>query len=1165
MSLCSSLVVLKYPHSFLNDTIQAKIKCLFKENVLDSHTKVSSSELEWLAGGSEIGKIIRSTDWSKTALGPITKWPASLRTTVSLCLGSNFPINIIWGPEHIQIYNDGYKVLCGAAHPRALGEAYNITWASAWPAIGKPFEQALEGKTSYIENQRMFLERNGYQEETFFTFSLSPIRDDSGNVVGVFHPVTETTSFMLAERRLQTIRDLATSTIKARNPKEAGALVSSSLKKNSYDLPFMFLYLLDEDKTQLNLVGHTGNIDSSEIYQTHIDLNSKFANVLNTKDIERFDTIEEDFGSIVCGDYPEPVKSVYVMPLMGAGTDQPLGLIILGIGPRLPFNNAYTTFFELLRNTITTTINNARAFQDELKRAQALVALDKAKTTFFSNVSHEFRTPLTLILGSLEESLANEIIPLEGEQRANQDLIYRNALRLLKLVNTLLDFSRIEAGRVEGKFEPTDLAVLSRDLASTFRSAVERAGIKLHVDIPSLDELIYIDHDMWEKIVLNLLSNAFKYTFKGEIRVILSLRDNDVVLSVIDSGIGIPKSELSHIFDRFHRIDKSRGRTHEGTGIGLSLVQELVKLHRGKIKVESTLGKGSTFEIFIPRGKSHLVESMSDYSLALPSTAIAPEAFVQEALAWVPADGEKSDEISVSDSGSTNFDYTVSPKSIVLVADDNADMRSYLKRILAKDFIVETVADGESALEFINKKLPDLVLTDVMMPKLDGYQLLDHLRKDPKTKTLPILLLSARAGEEARIEGLNRGANDYIIKPFNAKELIAKLKSTMEISKIRREADNQMRDFFMQSPIPMVIFEGPEHFFTLANPPYEKFVGRKVTGKKLLEVFAYEEVAIFIPLLDQVYITGIPYIGKDIPFVTTDESGKSESHLIDIGYHPLKGAHGEIKGLMAIVQEVTDVFKSKQLLKESKMELQEIVFEQSLLLIELEDERDLRERFVATLSHDLRTPLTAAKMTAQLMARKTNNQEFMFKGSERIVDSINRADMMIRDLLDANRLKAGEKLPIAIEACNLKMIADDTIFELAEVHGDRFVLKAPSSIEGQWGPNEIKRILENLLTNAIKYGSLETPITMTISKSLDAAFIEVHNQGNPISPADQKILFDQYKRLTSAHSGKQTGWGLGLTLVKGLVEAHHGTVGLESSPEKGTTFKVALPLNLREL
>ncbi len=427
------------------------------------------------------------------------------------------------------------------------------------------------------------------------------------------------------------------------------------------------------------------------------------------------------------------------------------------------------------------------AYAEERKRAEVLAELDRAKTAFFSNVSHEFRTPLTLMLSPAEEALAEATSP---EQRERLEVLHRNALRLQKLVNTLLDFSRIEAGRVQASYEPTDLARLTAELACIFRSAIEKAGMRLVVHCEPLGEPIYVDRDMWEKVVLNLVSNAFKFTLEGEIEVSLSRVEDGARLLVRDTGTGISEDQLPHIFDRFHRVEGTRARTHEGTGIGLALVQELVKLHGGTVGVKSVFGQGTTFQLTIPFGRSHLPADRVSDARSTTSSALNADAFVMETLRWLPEGvDEDSPLIEALDRLPLPDPMTeVAERPRILLADDNADMRNYVRRLLSSRYEVAVVADGAAALAAARAERPDLVLTDVMMPRLNGFGLLRELRCDPRTAMIPIIMLSARAGEEARVEGIQSGADDYLVKPFSARELQARVAAHIELAGARREA-----------------------------------------------------------------------------------------------------------------------------------------------------------------------------------------------------------------------------------------------------------------------------------------------------------------------------------------------------------------------------------------
>jgi signal transduction histidine kinase len=417
----------------------------------------------------------------------------------------------------------------------------------------------------------------------------------------------------------------------------------------------------------------------------------------------------------------------------------------------------------------------------ELREANAkLGELDAAKTAFFTNVSHELRTPLTLMLGPLEDGLADAGEPLGPRQKERLTLAHANAMRLLKLVNALLDFSRLQAGRMHATFAPLELAGFTAELAGMFQSAGDRAGVRLMIDCPTVSEPIWVDRELWEKVVSNLLSNAFKFTDRGMIAVSVREQAEHVAVEVKDSGIGIPDGELPRIFERFHRVPSVVGRTQEGTGIGLALVRELVELHGGRVTVHSAMGRGSTFQVELRKGFSHLpaaavTQTAADARLAGNAAVYAAEA-VRQAL---PSTSSRSasDAVSSKPEGA--------PRARVLVVDDNADLRDYISRLLAADYDVSAEPDGLAALAAVRVRAPDIVVSDVMMPRLDGFGLVRELRADPNTASLPVILLSARAGEEASIEGLEKGADDYLVKPFSARELLARVRTHVELARTR--------------------------------------------------------------------------------------------------------------------------------------------------------------------------------------------------------------------------------------------------------------------------------------------------------------------------------------------------------------------------------------------
>ncbi len=762
-----------------------------------------NADIDFLLGGGEMAALMREKDWSQTLLGPVENWSQQLRTVLSLCLNSRFPMVIWWGKESVLLYNNAWRPILGTKHPQSLGKPGQEVWAEIWDIIGVQLNGVLTtGQATWSDDLLLNVDRYGYIEEAYFTYSYSPIFRETGEVEGAFTAVTETTRRVIGERRLSTLRELAANTVEAKSVQETCRIACTMLANNLYDIPFALLYLVEPDSNQARLVGTTGIEAGTPASLEQVDLTQtgdywQLSQVNTTGSSQMIEDLCDRLGNLPGGAWEEPSRSAIVLPIAQSAQKKPLaGLLVLGISPRREFDDEYRGFFDLVANQVTTAIANAQAYEEERKRAEALAELDHAKTVFFSNVSHEFRTPLTLMLGPLEEALSSLVeVQDTGTQknlsvaslRENLQMVQRNGLRLLKLVNTLLDFSRIEAGRVQASYEPTDLAAFTADLASVFRSAIAIARMQLSIDCPPLPEPVYVDREMWEKIVLNLLSNAFKFTFEGEITVSLRLLVEHeggeeeslslspcIVLEVRDTGTGIPTAEIPHLFERFHRVKGAQGRTFEGSGIGLSLVKELVQMHGGTIHVTSVLGEGSCFTVSIPAGSAHLPQDRINAARTLASTTISATPYLEESLRWLPP-------------SPLPLPPSPSPTAHILLADDNADMRDYVKRLLSQHYAVEAVSDGLAALSAIRESVPDLVLTDVMMPELDGFELLQTLRSEPQTREIPIILLSARAGEEARVQGLEAGADDYLIKPFSARELLARVEATLKLSRLRRE------------------------------------------------------------------------------------------------------------------------------------------------------------------------------------------------------------------------------------------------------------------------------------------------------------------------------------------------------------------------------------------
>ena len=1183
------------------------------------------------ANGGEMGQLMRSMDWSSTPLGPIESWPQSLRTTVSICLASRFPLLIWWGPELVMLYNDAYRPILGSTkHPKSMGQRGKECWSEIWNIIGPMLEGVIQaGNATWSFNQMLPLERNGYAEECYFTFSYSPIRDESGGIGGVFTAVTETTGQVLGERRLRTLHDLAEFSAEAKTAEEACTIAADILAKNAADIPFVLLYLLTNDGNKLHLAGSSGLIPDTPLSATEVDLTVEhdgsgpwpLAQVAHTQESVYVDGLAPYASFFTIGVAEPRPHSALVLPISRPGQSQstPYGLLVVGISPMRALDAGYRNFFELIAEQIATAIGKANAYNEARERAEALAELDRAKTTFFSNVSHEFRTPLTLLLGPIEDALADTVHPLSPQQRERLQIVRRNGLRLLKLVNTLLDFSRIEAGRSQALYEPTDLAAFTADLASVFRSAMEQAGLQLVIDCAPLTEPVYVDRDMWEKIVLNLLSNAFKFTFTGQVTVSLRQVENRVELQVSDTGIGIPQEEVPHLFERFHRIRGAKARTHEGSGIGLALINELVKLHYGNIQVASTAGEGTTFTITIPLGTAHLPAERIGTERTWQSTAIGAAPFIEDALRWLPANGKNANDTGTSETVMPDTEQsglfreipatqitTINSRTArahILLADDNADMRDYVRRLHSTSYSVEAVANGADALNAAFARKPDLVITDIMMPELDGFQLLQALHADERTRSVPVILLSARAGEEAAIEGLSAGADDYLVKPFSARELLARVKSHLEIARIRDEATLRVRQHtdhlqkLAQAALQINSTFSAEEILWLITDQARAIIGthQGITSRVPLGNWAHAIHAVSFSNTYADWREADMHIdGYGIYAVVCDKNRpvrlsqfELERHAEWLGFKkdltqrppmrgwlaaPLIGRDGENLGLIQLSDKYdgSDFTEEDEAILVQLAQMASIAIENAQLYQQAQDAIHGRDELLSLVSHDLKNPLGTIKGYAQLLGRMVKranalNIEQLIDGLARIDETSTKMTILINELLGLSRVQMGQQLELDLQPTDIVALAQQAVTahqQTTERHTIVLNTDLPALI-GQWDTSHLERVFANLLTNAIKYSPDGGTILVEVSRqeigNVLHAIVSIQDSGLGIPAADLPHIFEQFHRAGNvARSIK--GTGIGLSSAYQIVKQHGGTITVESTEGQGSSFRVCLPL-----
>lgn len=702
---------------------------------------------------------IAAFDWSTTPLGRRDRWSPTLATSVDIMLSSRFPMILWWGSELTVLYNDAYAPILADKHPGALGGPGLAVWAELSDVIGPMLHGVLDhDEATWSVDQLLVMQRRGYCEETYFTWSYSPVHEH-GRVAGVFTAVTETTGTVLGARRLRLLGALTEATHGAADPLDALRRASIALDEHRLDVPVHALYLRDADgwravrSTGLPTGDPSDPVDPDHLLERAGDQWT----VVRLADLGLPDAPSA---------WEEPVRDGVVVRLPGAAGLDPLGVALIGLSPRLPVDDTTLELARLIGARVASAAVDAGAAEAERRRAAALEELNRSKSAFLSSVSHEFRTPLTLILAPLEDAL-DDGPGVDWTRQADRLTTARaNGLRLLRLVNSLLEFSRLEAGRAVASRRPHDVATLTAELASMFRSAMEAAGLRYTVDVVAPSAPVAIDGDMWETIVFNLLSNALKYTPDGEVRVALRRYAGDIELEVADTGIGVAPDDADRIFDRFYRVVDDRARSIEGAGIGLTLVRELSALHGGTVEVDSALGRGSTFRVRIPvvPAAPNIPSIGDDATPAADHPGARAEPFLDEAGRWLS-------QLPIGGSVAR----PARSRPLLLLVDDNPDMLRYLGSILADDADVVTAADGETALRVARERPPDLVVTDVMMPRVDGLEFVTRLRADERLARVPVLVVSARAGTEAVVDGLQRGADAYVVKPFTARELKARV------------------------------------------------------------------------------------------------------------------------------------------------------------------------------------------------------------------------------------------------------------------------------------------------------------------------------------------------------------------------------------------------------
>ncbi|MCH9730881.1 MAG: SpoIIE family protein phosphatase [Actinomycetia bacterium] len=727
-----------------------------------------------VALGGENGRWFAEFDWAAHPLGPPAQWPTEVCAAMAIALASRFPIGLfLSSTDQFLIYNDACIPMLADKHPAALGQPGREVFWEIWDdSIGPMISGVLDtGNAAGSDELMLPLVTAGRAQERYFTLTYNPIFGGDGEVLGVFIVVLETTGQILGERRLSLLNAVASALMEARSVDDAvNAVIAASANQPS-DVPFIALYVTDPETGDPTLRGATPSM-MSILPRRLSDLTDGRSTAPSSAAVAIIDAVAAVIPGIeqaLGGDCPDQAL------VLAVGEGSTAGAIVVGMSPWRPLDEQYRSFCRLLADQLSSVLASTFYSEEQRARADTLAELDRAKTALLTNVSHEFRTPLTLLLGPLDDAIA--VAESNTVLAESLTTVRRNAGRLKRMVDTLLDFSRIEAGRATARLVCTDVGALTAAIALSFGELCDRAGLELVVDCDPV--LADIDVDMWETILLNLLSNAVKYTLHGSITVEVRDESGQCRVAVRDTGVGIAEADQDRLFERFFRADNVGARSVEGTGIGLALVRGLVELEQGTVGVDSEPDRGTTVTILLPRSPDGVPIEHP------PGGDVDPDnPYIAEAAQWL-------DPVTVGPAA----DAADERRDLVLVAEDNADMRTHLDRVLSARWDTVLVADGASALALARDRHPDAIVTDVMMPVLNGFELVAAIRADPALAAIPILMLSARAGAEEISEGFAGGADDYLAKPFRSQELLDRVEARLSTARRDRQRSAALTRF----------------------------------------------------------------------------------------------------------------------------------------------------------------------------------------------------------------------------------------------------------------------------------------------------------------------------------------------------------------------------------
>jgi len=664
----------------------------YHPNALDD-----AGALMFLSGGGEVGAMMRAHDWSGSPLGSPRTWPQALRTVVGLLLNSKFPMFVAWGPELRLLYNDSYRDILGDKHPAALGGRFHDIWSEIWPDIEPLIGRALRGEATYADRLYLVMNRHGYDEPTWFTFSYSPVRDETGVIAGMYCAVVEVTDQVLAEK----YRNEENERLRGLFAQAPGIMAVLRGPEHVFELT---------NQSYMQLVGHRPIVGKRA---------------------------REALPEIVGQGFLELLDRVYATGEPFVGHALP---VRLQREPDGPLEERYIDFvYQPIRDengqvngifVEGSDVTARKLVEDELRAA------NRQKDQFLAMLAHELRNPLAPIMTAAQ---LLKLGRLEPRSVANaSEIIVRQAEHMTDLVNDLLDVSRVTRGLVTLEKEELDLNVIVAAAVEQVRPLVDTRRHALTLQLSGQPAHVIGDRTRLVQVISNILNNAAKYTAPGG-RIVLAVtaEAERVTVAVRDNGVGIAPEVLPYIFDLFTQAERTPDRSQGGLGIGLALVKSLVALHGGTVHAFSDgLGQGSEF------------------SISLPCVVRAPTR--------TPDAGAAGAAGAVQDNGNLR----------VLVVDDNADAAQMLAALLeVQGHAVSVEYDGRGALARARNEHPDVLLLDIGLPDMDGYELARRLRAQPENATATLVALTGYGQRQDREEARHAGFDHFLVKPADLNEV----------------------------------------------------------------------------------------------------------------------------------------------------------------------------------------------------------------------------------------------------------------------------------------------------------------------------------------------------------------------------------------------------------